>query len=111
MLGSRVPPYIPLTIVALCALYLGLLWPKQRAHHLDAGMSRVQRGDDKSVVLTEMGKPRKDIACESQLAAAPQGCSEEMLYQHPFAPWVAEYWLVYLDGDGKVLATNHVATP
>jgi hypothetical protein len=95
------------TILGLVFTVISLIaWPVIRVHHLEDSFSNVQENDTKDLVLKRMGNPWKDEECGKYIGGQPTGCTEELTYAHPYAPYVPEYWIIDLNSDHRVI--NHV---
>lgn len=74
------------------------------ARHTEKAFASIHTGDSRLQVVHVLGEPKQTSACTS-LPHPPEGCAEELLYAHKLAPVVPEYWIVRLNGSGKVLQT------
>ena len=94
-----------IVLLLLSALTFGTLI---RSRSLDKSFAKIKPGDTRQQVAALRGSPRYVRPCGPVLDIP--GCAEEMVYAHPFAPMVPEYWLVALGADGRVLQTAHTTT-
>lgn len=92
----------------LLLLFLGgiTLWTLMHSRSVEHAFVRVQLGDEEAAVARAMGKPAHLQPCEPRLQQSPR-CATEMLYKHPFAPVVPEFWILSLDEDHRVVAKIH----
>lgn len=88
-------------LVALAALTFGTLIG---ARHTEKAFASIHMGDSKVQVIHVMGEPRHTSVCSS-LPKPPEGCIQELLYAHPLAPVVPEYWIIRFGAAGNVLQT------
>ena len=88
-------------LVLLAALTFGTLIGARRTEKAFASLST---GDSRAQVEHVMGRPKQTSACTT-LPRPPEGCAQELLYAHPLAPVVPEYWTVRLNAAGNVLQT------
>lgn len=94
-------------LLFLCALTFGTL---MRSRAIEHKFARVHVAQQRAQVLQIMGTPAKEQSCGPGVQQSPR-CATELLYAHPLAPVVPEYWIVSLDADGKVVALIHTTTP
>lgn len=96
---------IVLSLLAVLLLLAGLTFGTLiGARHTEKAFASIHPGDSKLQVVHVMGEPRQTSPCTA-LPHPPEHCSEELLYAHKLAPVVPEYWIVRLNGAGKVLQT------
>ena len=88
-------------LVMLAAMTFGTLIGARRT---EKAFASLKVGDSRSEVMHVMGTPKQVGACGS-LPHAKAGCATEMLFAHPLAPAVPEYWIVRLDNAGHVQET------
>ncbi len=79
-----------------------------RSRSLDKAFAKIKPGDTAQQVLALRGNPNSVRSCGPVLNVP--SCAQEMVYAHPFAPLVPEYWLVALNSSGHVLQTAHTTT-
>ena len=101
----KIVRYMLVVLVLLAMLTFGTL---VRSRSLDKSFAKIRPGDSKQRVAALRGEPRSVRPCGPVLDVP--GCAQEMVYAHPFAPMVPEYWLVALGPDGRVLQTAHTTT-
>jgi hypothetical protein len=87
------------------------MWPQLRIRQINRAAEQIRVGDQSRRVHQLLGKPWKDEACGVLFAGQPAGCTEEMVYAHPYAPYVPEYWIVYLDSGRRVINQSHLISP
>ena len=92
-------------LVFLCVLTFGTLI---RSRSLDKAFAKIKTNDSTQHVIALRGEPQLIRPCGPVLDVP--GCAQELVYAHPFAPLVPEYWLVALDARGHVLQTAHTTT-
>ena len=85
-------------LLLLASLTFGTLI---RARQIEKAFASLRPGDSKAQVEHVMGSSRKTTACTT-IPKAEVGCATEMLYAHPLAPVVPEYWTVRMDATGHV---------
>jgi hypothetical protein len=88
-----------------------IAWPFMRSRHLEHSFDEIHDGEGKDIVLSQMGKPWKDESCGEFLGGNPPGCVEDLIYAHPFAPYIPEYWIVYLDREHHVISHYYTTSP
>lgn len=94
-------------LLFLCALTFGTL---MRSRAIEHKFARLRVAQDRAQVLQIMGSPAREQGCKPNVQQSP-GCRTELLYAHPLAPVVPEYWIVSLDASAKVVALIHTTTP
>lgn len=96
---------------ALFSLSSAWIWPVLRTRRIERAVAQVRAGDERRSVLEKAGAPWRDEACGTLSAGKPEGCINELVYAHPYAPYVPEYWIVYLDSGQHVLSQSHLISP
>ena len=82
-----------------------------RIRRIESAIAKVRIGDEQQKVRELAGTPWRDEACGVLFAGHPIGCTKELVYAHPYAPYVPEYWIVYLDSGHHVLSHSHLISP
>jgi hypothetical protein len=88
-----------------------VLWPVLRTRHLSAFFSGIKENDEREIVLQRMGSPWKREECGKYLGGYLPSCTEELIYAHPYAPYVPEYWVVDFNSSHRVISTAHLISP
>ena len=97
--------------VAFFVLLSAWIWPQIRTRQIEHAVDRVHVGDEQRRVFELAGEPCRNEACGSLFGVQPTGCTKELVYAHPYAPYVPEYWVVYLDSQQHVLSESHLISP
>ena len=99
------------SVAVLVVLLSVSIWPLLRTRWIERAVAQIRVGDDRQTVLQRAGAPWRDEACGTLFAGEPNGCLHELVYAHPYAPYVPEYWVVYLDSSQHVLSQSHLISP
>jgi hypothetical protein len=101
-------------IAAVFALVLVVLKAAnsfRRFSYVERDFDSVQVGQSRAIVVAKLGKPNyHDGQCLTDLGARSD-CATELVYSHPFAPWLPEYYVVELSPDGHVISAEHLISP
>jgi hypothetical protein len=96
----------------VAAVGAGMLWAAWGFWHdrqLPGRITRVQLGMDRNSVEAVLGAPRWEGACAGRLRyLARADCSSELGYSSAFAPLRADYYIVQLDRNSKVIEAEPV---
>ena len=93
---------VVIIVVLLLVIGLAMLWPIVRVRQLTASFSKVRAGDTRELVLQRMGNPWKAEVCGEVSGGWAPGCTENLIYAHPYAPYVSQYWVVDLNSEHRV---------
>ena len=74
------------------------------ARHREKAFVTLHPGDARAEVVQRMGSARQTGPC-TDLPRPKPGCATELLFAHPLAPVVPEYWIVRLDSTDRVQQT------
>ena len=97
--------------LAFLVLLSAWIWPQIRTRKIQHAVSQVRVADEQQRVIEAAGKPWRTEACGSLSGGQPIGCTKELVYAHPYAPYVPEYWVVYVDSERHVLSKTHLISP
>jgi hypothetical protein len=104
------PRAVIIISVALILILFLIIWPSFRVHHLDSEFSKLSSGDTKAAVLKQMGSPWKNAECGYLVGSSPD-CTEELIYAHPYAPYLPEYWIIDFNRDQRVIRLFYTTSP
>jgi hypothetical protein len=90
---------------------LGVLLPYLRVRQLEHAFDKVRMNDPRGIVLQDMGKPWRDEECGKYIGGHQDGCVEEFIYAHPYAPYSPEYWVIDFDSSQQVINKVHLISP
>jgi hypothetical protein len=92
-------------LVALAIAAAGwCLWAFWHDRRLPGRFERIQLGMDRKAVEAILGRPRWEGRCGSYVPSLPRAeCVSELAYASAFAPFLSRYYLVQLDGKGRVI--------
>lgn len=93
----------------ICAAFV--IWPELRTKSLQRSFVAIRPGDTRQVVVQRMGSPWKDEGCGKFLGQQTADCVEELVYAHPYAPALPEYWLIQFGADRRVIEKYHTTSP
>ncbi len=96
---------IVLSLLALLLLLAGLTFGTLiGARHKEKAFASLHPGDSAARVTQSMGKAKRTGTC-TDLPHPMPGCTTELLFAHPLAPVVPEYWIIRLDSTDHVQQT------
>jgi hypothetical protein len=73
--------------------------------------SSIQPLQSHDFVIAQLGKPNyHQGSCGVILAPLPN-CNSELVYSHPLAPLMPEYYIVSFSSDDRVIGTNYTTSP
>src|SRR5580692_3470159 len=82
-----------------CGLGIWAAYSFGRFNQIQRDFTKVQAGQSSASVIAALGKPNYHSgACLQDLTNTPK-CSKQLVYSHPFAPLVPEYYVVSLTSD------------
>lgn len=97
--------------VVVTLLVIGIVVAHHQAQIVSA-FSKARNGEPKEVILKRLGKPWRDAPCGRTLGGTFQSaCSQELIYRHPLAPIVPEYWSFQYDSKGVLVGTYRYLSP
>ena len=92
---------VPIVIIAVIVTS----WVGYRRKKRRAAFDEVPLGTPESEVVRELGTPWKVAKCgETFGGGSAPGCTEEVIYQAPFAPRTPRYWAFQFDWEGKLMS-------
>ncbi len=96
---------IVLSLLAVLTLLAGTTFGTLiSARHREKAFASLHVGDTQAQVIQRMGIARQTGSC-TDLPHPKPGCTAELLYAHPLAPIVPEYWIIRLDTTGRIQQT------
>jgi hypothetical protein len=105
-------PLIWTTLAALLAIAAGGAGVAYRSALIDSTFREAHNGEFQSLVVGRLGKPWRESPCGKEFGGTfPSDCSKEMIYRHPLAPAVPQYWSFMYDNRGTLLGTYHYVSP
>ena len=97
---------VPLILVGSFAL-----WVNYRCQKLQAAFDRLPIGILKANLTSRLGTPWHDGKCGEYFGGTKPGCAEEVIYAHPFAPWIPEYYSYQFDSGLRLVNKVHLVSP
>ncbi len=103
-------------IIAVCAgiavalVSARMVYSFSRFREVGERFDRVHEGQTWNDVITLLGKPNyHEGTCLQDLSGS--GCVSELVYSHPFAPCMPEYYVIDLSADNRVISASHLISP
>jgi len=81
-----------------------------RFNSVAAKFDSVQEGQSWDSVLVVLGKPNYHEGSCLQDLSGPR-CKKELVYSHPFAPWIPEYYVIDFSADSRVTSKVNLISP
>jgi hypothetical protein len=108
--GRRWIAWAVYAAIALVLAWAVLGWRHDR--RLPHRFERIALGMDRASVEALLGRPDRESACGSARFTLPrEGCRSELVYSSAFAPFVPNYYVVQIDGHGRVIEADSVQSP
>jgi hypothetical protein len=103
--------WILLISVAIALLMIGMVVAHRRTH-IASAFSEARSGEPKEAIVQRLGKPWRQAPCGQTLGGTFQSsCSQELIYRHPLAPIIPEYWSFQYDSKGFLSGTYRYMSP
>jgi hypothetical protein len=101
-------------IVSLCAIAACVAkgaFSFLRFHFVQRDFDQVELGQSTDAVTRLLGHPNYHSGvCLPDMESSSE-CTSELVYSHPFAPLIPEYFVVDFSADGKVISADHLDSP
>jgi hypothetical protein len=99
---------------SVAALGAGLLWASWgfwQDHRFPDRFTQIRLGMDRHGVVAVLGNPDWEGPCTGYVGYLPRaGCAQELGYSSALAPLRPVYYMVQLDGSGRVIEAEPVRT-
>lgn len=83
-----------------------------RANEIRSAFREAHNGEPQRLILDRLGQPWREAPCGQTFGGtAPSACSQEMIYRHPLAPVVPEYWSFQYDSKKQLVDTYEWTSP
>lgn len=101
-----------LLVAAAAAGAAWIGWGLWHDRQLPARFERIHLGMDSGSVEAILGRPDWQGECGRRIPSLPrEGCARELGYASAFAPLRPTYYLVQLDGRGRVIEAEAIHSP
>jgi hypothetical protein len=98
--------------ILLLALILGGALVLHRSERIRRVWREARNGESKGLVISRPGSPWQQSRCGQTLGGTfPRACSQEVIYRHPLAPLLPEYWSFQYNAEGALIGTCHYLSP
>jgi len=98
--------------VLLIAVVSGTALVALRSSHIRQAYQTAHNGDREQVVLARLGNPWRRSGCGQAFGGTfPKACAQELIYRHPLAPAISEYWSFQYDASGVLVGTYEYVSP
>jgi hypothetical protein len=99
-------------VLAVAAWFV---WAFLRDRQLYTHIDGIKTGASETDVVHELGRPKRVEKCGEFWGPFPkeelEGCKQEYFYASPFAPLLAQYYVVWFDANDRVKSVHSYSSP